>query len=142
LGVLWGEGGGGGGGGVCGRLPAECRVGRRRTLDRIVEHGIFEYIGYSSWSSFYSRLCSNIPCSTLSSVRRRNTLHEVGGRPQQCDASAESASRQSNTHTLLFFHNSHLSFSYKYNSLSYAHKIILYFIIKKPSKNMLKYSEF
>jgi hypothetical protein len=48
------------------------------------------------------RFFIGFPRLTIARVRRRNALHEVGGRPQQCDASAESASRQRNTHTPLF----------------------------------------
>jgi hypothetical protein len=61
----------------------------------------------------------------------------VGGH----DASAKREQTEKLTHTyisssFLFLINNNFTIS------TYAHKIILYFIIKKPSKNMLKYSEF
>jgi hypothetical protein len=57
-------------------------------------------------------------CGGGGSVRMRNALHEVGGRSLGIDASAESASRQSNSTQLSFF----IIFHHTFILSTYAHK--------------------
>jgi hypothetical protein len=56
----------------------------------------------------------------------RNALHEVGGRSLGIDASAESASSQRNSHTLLFFTHTQyfITLKDKENTSSFLGKVV------------------